>query len=309
MPFLVCHALTGDQHVANQNPVTGKDGWWETMVGPGKPIDTERFFVLCANLSVGGCMGTTGPASTNPVTGAAYGLDLPLRHHCRYGSRPGHVNRSSGIDMLFCAAAAPMGGMQVLHGRQSYPERVYSALPIATPQTLLAEHRLPRSRPPSHHGRPDWRNGRYLAQGVNPAKGLAVARMRPISPISQIPRCRGVLGRKLQDRAERTFSFGAIFRSNPTFAIQGTIFVERFDPNSYLFMTRAMDYFDLAADYDGLARRFNGSKTRFCVVSFTSDWLFPTSDSRALVHALNAGGASVSFVEIETEPGTRRIPS
>jgi homoserine O-acetyltransferase len=302
--ILVCHALTGDQHVANQNPVTGKDGWWETMVGSGKPIDTDRFFVICANV-IGGCMGTTGPASTNPATGAAYGLDLPLVTIADMVRAQAMLVDHLGIDTLFCVAGGSMGGMQVLQWAASYPERVFAALPIATAakhsSQNIAFHEVGRQ---AIMADPDWRNGRYLAEGVSPAKGLAVARMAAHITYLSDSALQRRFGRKLQNRAERTFSFGADFQIESYLRHQGSIFVERFDPNSYLFMTRAMDYFDLAADYDGsLARAFKGSQTRFCVVSFTSDWLFPTADSRALVHALNASGASVSFVEIETDRG------
>ncbi|MGO8799758.1 MAG: homoserine O-acetyltransferase MetX [Roseiarcus sp.] len=302
--ILVCHALTGDQHVANQNPVTGKDGWWETMVGPGKPIDTRRFFVICANV-VGGCMGTTGPASTNPATGLAYGLDLPLVTVADMVRAQAMLIDHLGIDMLFCVAGGSMGGMQVLQWAASYPERVFSAMPIATSakhsSQNIAFHEVGRQ---AIMADPDWRNGRYLAEGVSPTKGLAVARMAAHITYLSDSALQRRFGRKLQDRAERTFTFGADFQIESYLRHQGSIFVERFDPNSYLFMTRAMDYFDLAADYDGsLARAFQSCRTRFCIVSFTSDWLFPTSDSRALVHALNATGASVSFVEIETDRG------
>ena len=302
--FLICHALTGDQHVANRNPVTGKSGWWATMVGPGKPIDTNRFFVICANV-VGGCMGTTGPASTNPATGQPYGLDLPVVTIADMVRAQAMLVDHLGIDSLFCVAGGSMGGMQVLQWAASYPERVFSALPIATAHRHssqnIAFHEVGRQ---AIMADPDWRNGHYLVEGVSPSKGLAVARMAAhITYLSENALHRK-FGRKLQDRAERTFSFDADFQIESYLRHQGMIFVERFDPNSYLFMTRAMDYFDLAAEYGGsLARAFKGSKTRFCVVSFTSDWLFPTSDSRAIVHALNAGGASVSFVEIETDKG------
>ena len=302
--ILVCHALTGDQHVANPNPVTGKAGWWETMVGPGKPLDTNRFFVICANV-VGGCMGTTGPASTNPATGAAYGLDLPLVTIADMVRAQAMLIDHLGIETLFCVAGGSMGGMQVLQWAASYPDRVFSALPIATSakhsSQNIAFHEVGRQ---AIMADPDWRNGRYLAEGVNPAKGLAVARMAAHITYLSDSALQRRFGRKLQNGKERTFSFGADFQIESYLRHQGTIFVERFDPNAYLFMTRAMDYFDLAVDYDGsLARAFKGSRTRFCVVSFTSDWLFPTSDSRALVHALNAGGASVSFVEIDTHRG------
>ena len=198
-----------------------------------------------------------------------------------------------------------MGGMQVLQWAASYPERVFSALPIATgakhSSQNIAFHEVGRQ---AIMADPDWRNGRYLDAGVRPSKGLSVARMAAHITYLSDNALQSRFGRNLQNRAQRTFSFDADFQIESYLRHQGTSFVERFDANAYLYMTRAMDYFDLAADYGGvLARAFHSSKTRFCIVSFTSDWLFPTSDSRAIVHALNAGGASVSFVEIETDKG------
>ena len=211
-----------------------------------------------------------------------------------------------GIDMLFCVAGGSMGGMQVLQWAASYPERVFSALPIATSakhsSQNIAFHEVGRQ---AIMADPDWRNGRYLAEGVNPAKGLAVARMAAhITYLSDSALAAAGSGASCRIARSALFPSARISRSKSYLRHQGSIFVERFDPNSYLFMTRAMDYFDLAADYGGsLARAFKDARTRFCIVSFTSDWLFPTSDSRALVHALNAGGASVSFVEIDTDRG------
>jgi len=301
---LVCHALTGDQHVANVHPLTGKNGWWETMIGPGKPIDTDRFFVICSNV-VGGCMGTTGPASRDPGTGEPYALDFPvvtIRDMVRLQAM---LVDHLGIDSLFCVAGGSMGGMQVLQWAASYPDRVFSALPIATAAKHSAQniafHEVGRQAVMAD---PQWRAGRYLAAGLRPEKGLAVARMAAhITYLSESALHRK-FGRKLQDREAPTFSFDADFEIESYLRYQGRSFVERFDANSYLYLTRAMDYFDLAADYGGvLAGAFRGTKTRFCTVSFTSDWLFPTTDTRAIVHALNAAGASVSFVEIETDKG------
>ena len=301
---LICHALTGDQHVASQNPVTGRPGWWETMIGPGKPIDTDRFFVICTNV-LGGCMGTTGPASTNPATGEAYALQLPVLTIADMVRAQAMVIDALGIDTLFCVAGGSMGGMQVLQWASAHKERVFAALPIATAarhsSQNIAFHEVGRQ---AIMADPDWRGGRYLAEGVRPAKGLAVARMAAHITYLSDSALHRKFGRNLQDRAQRTFSFDADFQIESYLRHQGEAFVERFDPNAYLYMTRAMDYFDLAADHGGsLARAFQGSRTRFCVVSFTSDWLFPTADSRALVRALNAGGAGVSFVEIETDRG------
>lgn len=301
---LVCHALTGDQHVANVHPVTGKPGWWTAMVGPGRPIDTDRFFVICANV-VGGCLGTTGPASLNPATGRAYGLDLPVITIRDMVRAQAMLVDHLGIETLFCVAGGSMGGMQVLQWAALYPERVFSAMPIATgarhSSQNIAFHEVGRQAVMAD---PDWRQGRYLDEGTRPEKGLSVARMAAHVTYLSDQALHAKFGRKLQDRAAPTFSFDADFQIESYLRYQGRSFVERFDANSYLYMTRAMDYFDLAADYGGLlAQAFRDTKTRFCVASFTSDWLFPTADSRAIVHALNAGGASVSFVEIETDKG------
>ncbi|MFG1284836.1 homoserine O-acetyltransferase MetX [Xanthobacter autotrophicus] len=302
--ILVCHALTGDQHAASLNPVTGKPGWWETLVGPGKPIDTERFYVICANV-LGGCMGTTGPASTNLITGLPYGLDMPVVTIRDMVNAQAMLLDHLGIDKLLCVAGGSMGGMQVLQWAASYPERVFSALPIATGARHSAQniafHEVGRQAVMAD---PDWRGGHYLADGVTPHRGLAVARMAAHITYMSDQSLHNKFGRRLQDRAMPTFGFDADFQVESYLRHQGESFVQRFDPNSYLYVTRAMDYFDLAADHDGvLANAFRGAKTRFCVVSFTSDWLFPTEDSRAIVHALNASGANVSFTEIESDKG------
>ncbi|WP_112661711.1 homoserine O-acetyltransferase MetX [Microvirga flavescens] len=301
---LVCHALTGDQHVANVSPVTGKPGWWSTMVGPGRPVDTDRFFVICANV-IGGCMGTTGPASINPATGEPYALDFPVvTIHDMVRAQAALIDRL-GIESLFCVVGGSMGGMQVLQWAASYPERVFAALPIATAARHSAQniafHEVGRQ---AIMADPDWRGGRYLAEDTRPTKGLAVARMGAhITYLSEMALHRK-FGRNFQDRSAPTFSFDADFQIESYLRYQGLSFVERFDANSYLYVTRAMDYFDLAAEHGGsLANAFRGKATRFCVISFTSDWLFPTSDSRAIVHALNAAAASVGFVEIESDKG------
>ncbi|MGW9329602.1 homoserine O-acetyltransferase MetX [Bosea sp. NPDC055594] len=301
---LICHALTGDQHVASRNPITGKGGWWTAMVGPGKPVDTDRFFVICANV-LGGCMGTTGPASTNPETGKPWGLSFPMVTIRDMVRAQAHLLDSLGIDSLFSVVGGSMGGMQVLQWAASYPQRVFSAVPLATAAKHSAQniafHEVGRQAVMAD---PDWRGGRYLDENTRPAKGLSVARMGAHITYLSEPALHRKFGRRLQERSAPTFTFDADFQVESYLRHQGVSFVERFDANSYLYVTRAMDYFDLAADHDGvLAKAFAGTKTRFCVASFTSDWLFPTSDSRAIVHALNAAGASVSFVELESDKG------
>jgi homoserine O-acetyltransferase/O-succinyltransferase len=303
--ILVCHALTGDQHVANTHPVTGKPGWWQTMVGPGRPIDTDRYFVVCANV-VGGCMGTTGPASTNPATDRVWGLDLPVITVGDMVRAQAMLLDHLGIETLFSVVGGSLGGMQVLQWAAAYPERVFSALPIATAarhsSQNIAFHEVGRQ---AIMADPDWRNGRYFEVGASPRKGLAVARMAAHITYLSDESLHRKFGRNLQDRAKPTFGFDADFQIESYLRHQGISFVERFDANSYLYLTRAMDYFDLGGAGEGgrLADAFHGTRTRFCVVSFTSDWLFPTSESKAVVRALNAAGASVSFVEIATDGG------
>jgi homoserine O-acetyltransferase/O-succinyltransferase len=301
---LICHALTGDQHVANVHPVTGKPGWWETMVGPGKPIDTDRYFAICPNV-VGACMGTTGPASINAKTGRPYGLEFPVVTIRDIVRAQAMLLDHLGIDSLFAVAGGSMGGMQVLQWAASYPDRVFAALPIACATRHSAQniafHEVGRQAVMAD---PEWRTGRYLAEGTNPRRGLAVARMAAHITYLSDAALHRKFGRRFQDRVNPTFSFDADFEVESYLRHQGSSFVERFDANSYLYLTRAMDYFDLAADYGGvLAQAFRGTKTRFCVISFTSDWLFPTVDSRAIVHALNASSARVSFAEIVTDKG------
>ncbi len=302
--LLICHALTGDQHVANEHPVTHKPGWWETMVGPGRIIDTDRYFVICPNV-IGACMGTTGPAATNPKTAKPWGLDFPVITIRDMVRAQAMLLDRLGVETLFSVLGGSMGGMQVLQWAASYPARVFSAMPVACATRHSAQniafHEVGRQAVMAD---PDWRHGRYFAEGTNPRRGLAVARMAAHITYMSDAALHRKFGRRLQDRETPTFSFDADFEVESYLRHQGSSFVERFDANSYLYLTRAMDYFDLAADHNGvLAEAFRGTRTRFCVVSFTSDWLFPTSESRSLVHALNAGGARVSFAEIDTDKG------
>ena len=302
--ILVCHALTGDQHVASTNPLTGKPGWWELMVGPGRPFDTDRFFVICANV-VGGCMGTTGPTDIDPATGKPYGLAFPVITIRDMVRAQALLVDHLGIAELLCVAGGSMGGMQVLEWMASYPERVVSAIPIATAAKHSAQniafHEVGRQAVMAD---PDWRGGDYLSAGAFPSKGLAVARMAAhITYLSEAALQRK-FGRSLQDRQTISYAFDADFQVESYLRHQGRSFVERFDANSYLYITRAMDYFDLAADHGGqLARAFQRLKARVCVASFTSDWLFPTVESKRIVHALNAVAANVSFVEFDTDKG------
>ncbi|MCY4034559.1 MAG: homoserine O-acetyltransferase [Hyphomicrobiales bacterium] len=301
---LVCHALTGDQHVANAHPITGKPGWWRFMVGPGVPIDTNRFFVICVN-SLGSCMGTTGPTSINPGTQKPYNLNFPavtIRDMVRAQAM---LLDHLGIDELFCVLGGSMGGMQVLQWASSYPERVFSAIPIATAARHSAQniafHEVGRQAIMADS---NWHGGNYDEHGVTPAKGLAVARMTAHVTYLSEENLHHKFGRNLQDREKISYGFDADFQIESYLRYQGSTFVDRFDANSYLYMTRAMDYFDLAGDYnDVLADAFKESHARFCLVSFSGDWLFPTSGMKQILHALNACAANVSFVEIESNKG------
>lgn len=301
---LICHALTGDQHAANCHPVTGRPGWWDIMVGPGLPIDTDVFFVICSNV-LGGCSGSTGPASVDPETGEPYGLSMPIITIADMVRAQARLVERLGIDTLFAVVGGSMGGMQVLEWGASYSDRVFAAVPIAagvrhSPQNI-AFHEVGRQ---AIMADPDWHGGRYLDRGAKPKKGLSVARMAAhITYVSEAALHRK-FGRALQDREMKTFGFDADFQIESYLRHQGSTFVDRFDANAYLYLTRAMDYFDLAEPHQGLAAKaFHDNQTRWCVVSFTSDWLFPTSESRIIVHSLNAAAAQVSFVEIATDKG------
>ena len=310
---LVCHALTGDQYVAEEHPITGKPGWWETVVGSGRPVDTDRFFVICPNV-LGGCMGSTGPLSNRELPDGStidepWGTDFPpvtIRDMVRAQKR---LIEHLGIERLFAVLGGSMGGMQVLQWAASYPDAVFAALPIATASYHSAQniafHEVGRQ---AIFADPDWLNGQYWRSGRIPARGLAVARMcAHITYLSEEALTRK-FGRRLQnapkDSTEAINLFGEMFEVESYLRHQGSTFVQRFDANSYLTITRAMDYFDLAADCGGdLATAFKGSRTRFLLASFTSDWLFPTEESRTVARALNRAGANVSFVEFPTDKG------
>ncbi len=309
---LVCHALTGDQYVAETHPLTGKDGWWDMVVGAGRPIDTNRYFVICANV-LGGCMGSTGPRSLrDDETGrdlGPWGTDFPPVTIQDMVRAQKMLIDHLGITRLFAVLGGSMGGMQALQWAASYPDAVFAALPIASAAYHSAQniafHEVGRQ---AIFADPDWQGGRYWASGRIPARGLAVARMcAHITYLSEEALTRK-FGRRLQnapkDPSEAIGLFGEMFEVESYLRHQGSTFVQRFDANSYLTITRAMDYFDLAADYQGdVANAFRGTKTRFLLVSFTSDWLFPTAESRTIARALNRAGANVSFVEIPTDKG------
>ena len=298
--ILVCHALTGDQYVAEPHPLTGKPGWWSLVVGPGRPIDTDRFFVVCANV-LGGCMGSTGPRSINPATGEPWGTDFPpitIRDMVRAQAL---LMQHFGVGKLFAVIGGSMGGMQALEWAATYPDAVFACVPVASAAFHSAQniafHEVGRQ---AIFADPDWHAGAYWRTGTIPARGLAVARMAAhITYLSE-----QALTRKFGRRVQGAGVFGDMFEVESYLRHQGSAFVTRFDANSYLTITRAMDFFDLAAEHDGvLSAAFRASKTRFCIVSFDSDWLFPTAQSRAIARALNRAGANASFVEIASDKG------
>ncbi|TDI58102.1 MAG: homoserine O-acetyltransferase [Alphaproteobacteria bacterium] len=301
---LLCHALTMDQYAAGTHPVTGKAGWWANMVGPGKVIDTDRFYVLCLNV-LGSCLGSTGPLTIDPKTNKPMGINFPVITIGDMVRVQAAFLDQIGIDQLFCVVGGSMGGMQVLDWTARFPERVYSAIPIATAARHSAQNiAFDEVGRQAIMADPNWQGGAYYGTGKRPDAGLSVARMAAHITYLSEAGLHDKFGRELQDREAVTYGFDADFQVESYLRYQGNTFVDRFDANSYLYITRAMDYFDIAADHDGvLANAWRHTQTRFCVVSFTSDWLFPTSQSRDIVRALNAAAADVSFVEIESDKG------
>lgn len=301
--ILVCHALTGDQHLASPHPITGKPGWWDRMVGPGKPIDTDRFHVICANV-IGSCMGSSGPASEAP-DGKPYGMRFPvitIRDMVR--ALVGLLD-VLGIARLHTVVGGSMGGMQCLSLAANFPDRAERVLAIASTARHSAQniafHEVGRQ---AIMADPNWQDGDYHASGRSPDAGLAVARMAAHITYLSEAGLTEKFGRRLQDRSAKSFGFDADFQIESYLRYQGLTFTGRFDANSYLYITRAMDYFDIAEEHGGhLADAFANTRSRFCLVSFDTDWLYPTAESRNVVHALNAAGAPVSFVELSAPFG------
>ncbi len=301
--ILICHALTGDQYVTGTNPVTKRNGWWSDVVGKGKLIDTDKYFVICSNV-IGGCMGSSGPtdldAENNQIA-----IDFPIitigdMVHAQY-----LLVQSLGIEKLFAVIGGSMGGMQVLRWIADYPDRLNCAVPIATAARHSAQniafHEVGRQ---AIMADPEWKNGHYHKSGTFPSKGLSVARMAAhITYMSDVALHRK-FGRNLQNRDAVTFGFDADFQIESYLRHQGTSFVDRFDANSYLYITRAMDYFDLASGFDNnLIKAFEKFKGRACVVSFSSDWHYPPSESRTIIRAMMGAGVKVSALEVETDKG------
>lgn len=305
---LVCHALTGDQYLASPHPITGKPGWWERMVGPGKPIDTDRHFVICANV-IGSCLGSTGPASLD-ADGEPYAMRFPVITIRDMVRGLVALLDGLGIDQLHAVVGGSMGGMQALSLAANWPTRAARVLVIASTARHSAQniafHEVGRQ---AIMADPAWAEGNYYDSDAKPDNGLAVARMAAHITYLSEAGLTEKFGRRLQDRPDgskgaKSFGFDADFQVESYLRYQGSGFTRRFDANSYLYITRAMDYFDIAEEHGGkLADAFRGTQARFCMVSFDTDWLYPTAESRHVVHALNAAGAKVSFVELSAPHG------
>ena len=302
--ILVFHALTGDQFVTGTNPVTNKEGWWVTAVGPGKAIDTNKYFVICANV-IGGCMGSWGPSNNNKETNQPYGLDFPVITIKDIVKAQESLLDYLGIKKLLCATGGSMGGMQLLQFCATFPDKTFSAIPIACSASHSAQNiALNELARQAIMADPVWNGGKYFLKNTQPKNGLAVARM--VGHISYLSDqgMQEKFGRKLQEKADYEFSFNADFQVESYLRHQGNTFVERFDANSILYITRAMDYFDLSKQFKGgLVEAFKKQKTKFLVISFSSVWLYKTKENKDIVIALNASGADVSYSEIVTDKG------
>ncbi len=301
---LIFHALSGDQFVTGLNKVTGKEGWWNLVVGENKPIDTKKYFVICANV-IGGCMGSTGPKEICEGTGKPYGLSFPVITIKDMVKAQAYLLDHLGIKKTLAVLGGSMGGMQALQFCSLYPDKTFTAVPIACAASHSAQNiafnELARQ---AIMADPEWDSGNYISAGKVPRKGLAIARMAGhISYLSE-QGLQNKFGRKLQEDKGLQFSFDADFQVESYLKYQGYSFVDRFDANSYLYITRAMDYFDLyKANNGNLSLAFKNTKIKFCIISFSTDWLYPTSESKKIVIALNSIGAEVSFVNIVTNNG------
>ena len=302
--ILIFHALTGDQYASGINPITKKEGWWNYAVGPGKSFDTDKFFVICANV-IGGCMGSYGPGTIDPLTNKPIGTNFPVITINDMVNAQYNLLDYFKIEKLFAVAGGSMGGMQVLQFVSNFPNKARVALPIACTASHSAQNiafnELGRQAIMSDS---NWKEGLYDEKSTNPDKGLAVARMAAHITYLSKQGLQEKFGRNLQERSDLKFGFDADFQIESYLRYQGSVFVDRFDANSYLYITRAMDYFDLTKQFNGnLSKAFKDTKTKFFIISFTSDWLYPTSENKDIVIALNAIGADVGFVEIKTDKG------
>ena len=302
--ILICHALTGDQYVSETNPITKKDGWWSRMVGVNKPIDTNKYYVICSNV-IGGCAGTTGPKEINFQTNAPYGREFPAVTVRDMVKIQNYLIETLSIEKLFAVVGGSMGAMQALQWTIDYPQKIQNVIHIAGALKHSAQniafHEVGRQ---AIMNDPNWNKGGYNKNNIIPERGLAVARMIAHITYLSDDAMHRKFGRKLQSRDIISFGFDADFQIESYLRYQGSVFVDRFDANSYLYITRAMDYFDLVKQFNGnLSNAFKNTKAKFFVISFTSDWLYPTQENKDIVIALNAIGADVGFVEIESDKG------
>jgi homoserine O-acetyltransferase len=302
--ILVFHALSGDQFVTGTNPITNKSGWWSYLVGPGKAIDTNKFFIICANV-IGGCMGSYGPSSIDPKTNKTIGTNFPVITINDMVNAQYNLLNFFKIDKLFSVTGGSMGGMQALQFVANFPDKTKTAIPIACTASHSAQNiALNELGRQAIMADKNWNNGNYFNTESSPNNGLAVARMAAHITYLSKKSLEDKFGRKLQERDSLKFSFDADFQIESYLRHQGNVFVDRFDANSYLYITRAMDYFDLIKQYKGnLSNAFKNSKTKFFIISFTSDWLYPTLENKEVVIALNAAGANVGFIEINSDKG------
>jgi len=303
--ILILHALSGDSHVAGYyREDDPKPGWWDIMVGPGKGIDTNKYFVVCSNI-LGSCMGSTGPCSINPETEYPYGLDFPFVTIGDMVQAQKALIDHLGIKKILSVIGGSIGGMQVLEWCVRYPEMVASAIPLATTTKhsalAIAFNEVARQ---AIMADPNWNNGNYYS-GPKPNLGLAVARMIGHITYLSDESMRHKFGRRLQDKSDFSFNFNADFQVESYLRYQGTKFVERFDANAFLYITKAADYYDLERQHNSgsTVKAFSKALAKFLVVSFTSDWLYPTYQSKAMVQAMKKNGLDVSFCEIEAEWG------
>lgn len=301
--ILVCHALTGDQFPAEKNPITKKKGWWDLMIGPGKTVDTKKYFVICSNV-LGGCVGTTGPNDINSKTNKIYGIDFPTITIQDMVKVQKILIDELKIEKLLSVIGGSMGSMQVLQWAASYPESLRSIISIAGALKHSAQNiAFDEAGRQSIMLDPNWRKGNYLSEDTKPENGLSVARM--IAHITYLSDAafQKKFGRNLQEKKDLSFGFDIDFQVESYLRYQGKSFVDRFDANSYLYMTRAMDYFDVSEQMIKNKKSIISNKIRFLVVSFTSDWLFPTKESRGIVSLLNSIGSLVSSAEVVSDRG------
>lgn len=301
--ILVLHALSGDAHAAGYNsPEDERPGWWDDMIGSGKAFDTDKYFIISSNI-LGGCKGSTGPSSINPETGNPYALGFPMITIEDIVKVQKKLIDYLGIDNLLSVAGGSMGGMQAMEWAISYPENIKSAIIIASTSRLSAQgiafNEVGRNAIISD---PNWNGGNYY-KSRPPARGLAIARM--IGHITYLSEesMHKKFGRKLQDKTELDFNFDINFQVESYLRHQGKSFVDRFDANSYLYITKAMDYFDISQKYGSLTKAFKQSKAKFLVISFSSDWLFPPVQSKEIVKALMKIDKEVTYCDIDSPYG------